>query len=97
VNEFDDEPGLGAIVSVPVAEGREPARAVWHEHDGGWTMSCGTVDGDDLERWATTHVQHVLDHDATLHALGDLPVGWAAYRDEPGVAWERKAFSDEDA
>jgi hypothetical protein len=94
MNVFDDDPLLGAVVSMPVRDQREPVRAVFHEEDGDWILSCGTVDTEDLDSWVTMHIHHVLDRDATVHPLGDLPPGWAAYRDAVTGHWEREPLSD---
>jgi hypothetical protein len=94
MTDFDEEPDLGVFVSVPVQEQREPVRAVVHEQDGDWILSCGTVDAEDLDSWVMLHIHHVLDRDATVRLVGDLPPGWSAWRDSPADHWEREPLSD---
>lgn len=93
MNAFDDEPHLGTFVSVSIRDQREPVRAVFHDEDGDWTLSCGTVDTEDLDSWVTLHIHHVLDLDAIAHPLGDHP-GWAAYSNAVTDQWEREPLSD---
>ena len=80
---------LGAIVSVPVKDGAQPVRQVWHAEDGDWVFSCLTIDSNNDDDWATVHVQHILDRDPSLAELMDLPPGWAARRDTADEAWTR--------
>ena len=69
---------------------------MWHDHDGDWQFSCGTIDPEDVDSWVTLHVHHVLERDPTLHSLGALEVGWAAYRDDPSSPWDTEPY-DEDS
>jgi len=63
---------------------------VFHDEDGDWILSCGTVDVEDADSWVTLHIHHVLNRDATVRPLGDLPRGWAAYRDAITGQWQRE-------
>jgi hypothetical protein len=89
-NVFEQWPDLVALVSVRVRDGQESVRAVWHHVGGDWVMSCDTVDAEDVDSWATVHVQHLVERDRTLRAVGDLPPGWAAFRDLRGMPWARE-------
>ncbi len=64
-----------------------PILYVTHDHDGDWQFLCGE-----------THVGLptvlcfgcMVERDASLWTLADLPIGWAAERAQPDAVWLRQ-------
>ena len=94
-NVFETDAVIVALVSIRIQDAEEPVRAVWHHANGDWVMWCETVDVLDPDAWVTVHVQHLVDRDRTLRAVGDLPEGWAAFREWRGMAWVREPIVDD--
>jgi hypothetical protein len=61
---------------------------VFHEQDGDWQFLSS------LEANASEvlhiHLSHLLDADATLGEVADLPLGWKAWRLSVGEEWIRE-------
>lgn len=60
-------------------------------NDGDWQFLCGDVDHPDTSEPYHVCVGHLLDQDATLHELADLPPEWEAERTSTASPWIRTA------
>lgn len=67
---------------------------VYHDHDGDWQFFHN--DGDASGSPRVICLGCVCDHDPTVMALGDMPAGWFAYRDDPDSPWQRKPYERQD-
>ena len=56
--------------------------------DGDWQLLCGGMH-DENEVPQVVGLNHLLDHDPSLHAILDLPSGWEAVRPTQGSVWGR--------
>lgn len=75
------------ICTVKVAHEGYPVLWVSHDEDGGWQfLDAPTEDPDDC---LLLCLGCILDRDATLSQVSDLPIGWSAARDHVGGPWER--------
>ena len=85
--------GLDAVLTTrPVAEGHERAIRILHEYDGTWQF-VGSTDGTE-ENAVVMHFSHLLEHDRSLAAAEDLPIGGLMERQF--VGWRRVQFSSEE-
>ena len=70
--------------------------------DGIWQVMCGHDDHDfDADERAenakdatAVHFVHLLEHDASLAAIEELPIDWSARRETPGAPWQPYADPD---
>ncbi|WP_369942327.1 hypothetical protein [Xanthomonas medicagonis] len=77
-----------------IAATEEPVREVYHERDGDWQFLCGTtLDEKDLK---LVCLGCMVETDHTIAELADLPAGWCATRQEPGCAWSRVPYDEDD-
>lgn len=84
---FEDAPNTAVITTRPVLDGREPILLVTHdEDDGGWQFLGDTVDEESA---AIVGLGTIVDRDASVVELHDLPLGWRARRAEAGAPWRR--------
>jgi hypothetical protein len=89
---FADAPDLGVFTTQPVLDGA-PVRDVYHDHDGGWQVLCGTT--LDTEDARIVHFGHLVERIPSLASLADLPRGWWAGRceDPDHDEWHRRPKS----
>jgi len=66
-----------------------PVLYVGHDHDGAWQFLCGGSEHDDANVGRWIHSAHLLERDASLAQLGDLPVGQKAERTSADAQWVR--------
>jgi hypothetical protein len=57
--------------------------------DGDWSFLCGEVHPQDASAYKVVGIGHVLESDASLQELHDLPADWEAERKEVGRGWVR--------
>ena len=70
-----------------------PVLLVTHdEEDGCWQFLCGTTENPDRGR--AVGLNEALEICPEIAELADLPRGWNAWRDAPGVKWERFVADD---
>jgi hypothetical protein len=68
-----------------------PVLLVSHDADDGrWQFVNGWGDTDDADDGTISHFRHLLEHDASLAGLHDLPLGWRAWRADEHDAWIRE-------
>jgi hypothetical protein len=70
----------------PVLEGH-PILYVFHDIDGDWQFMCGTTTAEEDARLVCLGC--MVSREPELAQLADLPLGWNAYRYEPGGPWDR--------
>jgi hypothetical protein len=93
----DDFPeDLGAVVQRTVLDGQLPALVVAHAEDGDWMVGDGVNDPNEPGATIATHMRHVVDRDATVGALAELPPGSRADRQTAGDPWVVTGFAYED-
>ena len=82
-----------AFVRSAVAKNAEPVVDVYHDkEDGAWQFHGKTMEG---ER-SLICLRHVVDHDASLNEIADLPLGWRAWRESIDAPWVRELHTPTD-
>jgi hypothetical protein len=56
---------------------------------GDWCFLCGELHPQDASAYKVVGIGHVLESDASLRELYDLPADWEAERKKVGQAWTR--------
>jgi hypothetical protein len=86
---FDQPRDTAAVVDNDVMEGRVPVLLVVHySDDGSWAfLSSGSFDPG---RGRIVSMSEVVDRDASLKLIADLPPGWTAIRMRVGEPWARQ-------
>ncbi|WP_205904665.1 DUF6882 domain-containing protein [Diaphorobacter sp. HDW4A] len=90
---FDEPVNTATFTTRHVMDGSLPVLEVFHDHDGEWQFLCGTTtEQADVK---LVCMGCVLERDASLFGLADLPPGWCADRAAPGESWIRDVFPQE--
>ena len=85
---FADPPHVATITTSKVIEEGHPILLVTHDADAGmWQFLCGTTNNPKDGR--VVGLSCMLERDASIAELADLPLGWRAWRKSPETAWER--------
>jgi hypothetical protein len=86
---FLDDPHTSVFISKGVQERGEPVVFVAHNRDdGSWEfLGKSMIQEGELPLGSCFH--HPIDNDPTLAELHDLPLGWFATREKPGMKWRR--------
>ncbi|HEX6803641.1 MAG TPA: DUF4262 domain-containing protein [Terriglobales bacterium] len=94
--KFNDPPHTGVFTTKRVMSGEDPITRVFHDiEDGAWQFH-GPEESDPKDL-AYVCLHHVIDNDATISELHDLPAGWCAWRENVSSPWTRElAPPDED-
>jgi hypothetical protein len=91
--KFGDSPHTGVFTTKRVMSGDDPVTRVFHDaEDGAWQFHG--PDESKAEDLAYVCFHHVVDKDATIKALADLPVGWCAWRTDVTAPWIREQTLD---
>ena len=91
---FSDPPNLAVIVNWEILRGEAWIAYVSHdEDDGGWQFHTNDPGPPKESDAAVVGLSEMLDRDATLADLADLPLGWRAWRETPTSPWHRKRKS----
>ena len=78
-----------AFICQHVFDKTNPVLLVSHEDDGAWQFLCGAPHArDDVPLVA--HANHLVEGDATVAEVFDLPQGWEAERASVGAGWVRR-------
>ncbi len=86
--KFADGPHTTAFLSKTVYDGVEAITYVSHDaDDGAWQFLGDSM--SDGGGPVVVCLQHPIETDESLSLLFDLPLGWAAERDNPGAPWRR--------
>src|SRR5687767_2469018 len=78
---------LGVVVMLSVAEGREPARVVFHYSDNSWAVADGVNDPNEPGAAIAKHMWHLVEADPSLAELASLGLGQAAVRADQDSPW----------
>jgi hypothetical protein len=82
------------FTTIPVLERRLPIVDVYHHENGDWQFLCGTtVEEDDIK---LVCLGCIVENDATILELADLPGSWRAHRASADSPWLREWFDDSD-
>jgi hypothetical protein len=85
---FEDPPNIAAITTRPIVEGTSWVALVSHdEDDGGWQFIG--PEGAIEELAMIVALRSILQRDASIAELADLPLGRQAWRDSADAAWQR--------
>jgi len=87
---FDQPMDADAVVDLDAIEGRVPILLVVHySEDESWAfLSGGPFDPD---RAGLARMSEVVERDASLLTVADLPPGWTATRARVGDPWIRQS------
>ena len=86
---FEDPKNVAVFTTKQVLQLRQPILHVSHdEDDGAWQFHAGAqhVSAEDAMIVA---LEEMVEHDATICELADLPCGWIAEREGLGRTWKR--------
>ena len=79
---------LVAYICPHVFTGTRPVLLVAHE-GGDWQFLCGSTHPDDKPKLVCLGC--MVEKDATLWVLADMPIGWGADRTSKDAVWNREA------
>ncbi len=84
---FKDAENLAVIALTRITDGSKPILYVVHDEDGDWQF----LDGGDVseEDSAIVSLKRIVELDASIKTLADLPRGWAAERASVDKSWAR--------
>jgi len=81
---------LGVFICSHIFNDTLPILLVARE-DGDWMYMCGQVH-DEQDEGQLAGLEHLLERDATLSEIQDLPDNSEAERSSPGAPWIRRAL-----
>ena len=85
---FEDLPDVATITTRPVMDGSSWIMLVSHdEDDGGWQIIG--PEGADEKLAMIVGLRRILERDASIAEVADLPLGWRAWRTGPNRPWQR--------
>lgn len=84
---FQQSEDLAVITLHRIVDGSQSILYVVHDEDGDWQF----LDGGDVseEDAAIVSLKQIVQLEASLKTLADLPPGWAAERASAAQPWER--------
>jgi hypothetical protein len=86
---FADDPKVAVFAHERIVSGDEWIYYVGHdEDDGAWQFHPESGQAT-VEEAKVVSLASVLERDPSIGELADLPLGWCAWREERGAAWER--------
>jgi hypothetical protein len=95
--KFPDPPHRGVFTTKGIMASDDPILSVYHNAgDGAWQFHGAGESTPETAAYVCFH--HIVDKDATVVDLADLPLGWWASRERVGAPWTRavdKNDSDE--
>jgi len=87
---FREPVETGSFTTRPILDRGYPILEVYHDRDGDWQFLCGTTtDFDDLK---LVCLGCMVEKDAGLLDLADLPLGWCAVRKSVNDPWLREPY-----
>jgi hypothetical protein len=90
---FADPPNVAVFTSRRILDGADWIHYVTHdEDDGAWQFhpSAGPTTEEEA---AVVALKTIVDHDPSIAALADLPIGWHAWRTGREGAWQRSRIT----
>lgn len=77
---------LAVITTAEVMAEGKPILFVSHdEEDGGWQFHSGKE--VDIHQAMVVSLANIVQYDASVNELADLPPGWVARREQAGAVW----------
>ena len=86
MKNFEDPLETAVFTTTYVLKENKPILYVSHDADGAWQFHTAN-DGVDTTTAMLVTLQNVLEHDATINEVSDLPLGHYASRESVGAAW----------
>jgi hypothetical protein len=87
---FRDNPNVMVMTTKDVVYNKREILSVWHDSDDGmWQF----LDGPDVNEEVAMLVslEEMVNIDESIVDIADLPLGWVAWREQKGLAWERQS------
>ncbi len=85
---FDDPPNVATITVRQILDGTRPVLLVVHDADDScWQFLTG--EPFEVADGMVVGLKTMVEHDPSLAELADLPLGWRAWREQPGGPWQR--------
>lgn len=88
---FREATNLAVYTTRFVIDEDRPILRVVHDHDGDWQFLCGTSNRSADGRLVS--LKSIVELSPGIDELADLPVGWCAERESPGLPWSRSLLS----
>lgn len=89
---FADPPNVITFTLRSVIEGA-PILLVCHDvDDGGWQFLTG--ESIDMANALLVTLHSIVNRDASIAELADLPIGWQAEREHKAAPWKRRPIGD---
>jgi len=89
VKNFEEPLNTVVFTTTYVLKENEPILYVTHDEDGAWQFHSGNG-GVDTTKAMLVSLQNILDHDAAMNDVADLPLGHYAARDSLEAPWVYK-------
>jgi hypothetical protein len=88
--KFSDPPNVAVITSRKVMSGEQWIAFVSHdEDDGGWQfLNSGSAPPNEADA-SVVGLGEIVQLDASIVELSDLPLGWHAWRETRASPWKR--------
>lgn len=86
---FEVPPDTATFTTTFVLDG-SPILRVYHDYEGDWQFHGSPDDPATEEVARLVSLQSMVELDASLATLHDLPYGWRAVRSSPDAAWVRE-------
>jgi hypothetical protein len=87
---FPDPPNLAVITTSTVVNGDDWIAFVSHDaEDGGWQFLNSESGPRNAADGRVVGLGEIVQLDASIMELADLPLGWHAWRDSSGSPWKR--------
>ncbi len=87
---FTDPPNVAVVTTRSIIDEGHLIVLVTHDaDDGAWQFLDGDPESITESEARLVSLRSMVERDSTLLELGNLPLGWRAWRDGPNVAWQR--------
>jgi hypothetical protein len=84
---------LGVFTTTRVLKDGFPILQVFHDQDGDWQFLCGLTNKNSHVKLVC--LKDVVELDASVNELADLPAGWHASREHKDAAWRREPLDQQ--
>lgn len=86
---FADDPNVAVYTDKRILYGRSWIYYVGHDTDDGAWQFHGPDGFADETNAAVVGLRTIVEADASINAVADLPLGWCAWRHSPTSEWQR--------
>ncbi len=88
---FSEPPNVAVLANRAIVFGNDWIAYVSHDaDDGGWQFHTSERKLPAIEDAAVVSLQHVVEIDASINELADLPEGWHAWRETKNSSWRKE-------